>query len=140
MHRTSNPTQALEEKYLEKIMADFSKVAEKLQQSSKVIRTKGGYAFPMFVLSFAQLPIPLGSLLIHAGELQNHAYYYATYLDALVEAQLIAAEKAGDFQATYKDPDAYASLLVLDPDEGVAKVMYIPYPVVDKPSTYNTVY
>ncbi len=136
MHDSSNPTQLPEEKYLEKIMADFSKVAEKLQQSSQVIRTKGGYAFPMFVLSFAPVPIALGSLLIAAGELKNQAYYYATYLDVLVAAKLIAAEKVADFQATYKDPDAYASLLVLDPGEGVAKVMSIPY-LVNKQSTYN---
>lgn len=128
MHNPSNSTRLPEEKYLEKIMADFTKVAEKLQQSSQVIRTKGGYAFPMFVLAFAPVPIALGSLLITAGELKNQAYYYATYLDILVAAKLIAAEKVADFQATYKDPDAYASLLVLDPAEGVAKVMSIPYP------------
>ena len=131
MHTQPNTMRPLDEKYLAKIFSDFIKVADKLQKSSYVIRTKGGYHFPMFLLSFAPLPIDLGPLLINAGEMQNRAYYYATYLDVLVEAQLIAAEKVDDFQATYKNPDQYASLLVLDPEAGVAKVMSIPYPVAE---------
>jgi len=129
MQAQSNTFRPIEEKYVKKIAADFTKVGGKLQQSSHIIRTKGGYTFPMFILSFAKLPIGLGTLLIDAGEMQNKAYYYATYLEALVEAQLIAVDKVTDFQATYKDPDVYASLLVLDPEAGVAKVMFIPYPV-----------
>ncbi len=128
MHPQSNTPRPIKEKYLEKITSDFIKVADRLQKSSHIIRKKGGYNFPIFILSFAKLPMGLGTLLIDAEEMQNKAYYYATYLEALVEAQLIAADKVPDFQATYKDPDGYASLLVLDPEAGVAKVMFIPYP------------
>lgn len=117
----------LDGKYLGKISTDFIQVADKLRESSYIIRERGGYAFPIFILSFT--PIDLGILLINVEEMQNQGYYYATYLDALLQAQLIAPDKAADFQAAYKDPDEFCCLLVLDLTQGFAKFLYIPYPV-----------
>jgi hypothetical protein len=120
-------TTPLDGKYLGKISTDFVQVADKLRESSYIIRERGGYEFPVFILSF--IPIELGILLINVDELQNQGYYYATYLDALVQAQLISPDKATDFQAAYKDPDEFCCLLVIDPAQGFAKFLYIPYPV-----------
>jgi hypothetical protein len=117
----------LDGKYLGNISTDFIQVADKLRESSYIIRARGGYAFPVFILSFT--PIELGVLLIPKGEAQNQGYYYATYLDALIQAQFIAPDKAANFQAVYKDPDEFCCLLVLDSSHGFAKFLYIPYPV-----------
>lgn len=126
MHDLLNATE-LGGKYLGKISTDFIQVADKLQESAYIIQERGGYAFPMFILSFT--PIDWGILLINAGEMQNKGYYYATYLAALVEAQLISPDKADDFKATYKDSDEFCCLLVIDAEQGFAKFLYIPYPV-----------
>lgn len=117
----------LDPKYLGKISTDFIQVADKLRESSYIIRERGGYAFPVYILSFT--PINLGILLINVGDFQNQGYYYATYLDALVQAELIAPDKAADFQAAYKDPDEFCCLLVLDLAQGFTNFMYIPYPI-----------
>jgi len=117
----------LDGKYLGKISTDFIQVADKLRESSYIIRERGGYTFPIFILSFS--PIELGILLINVDEMQNQGYYYATYLDALVQAQLIAPDKVAGFQAAYKDPDEFCCLLVLDPAQDFVKFLYIPYPV-----------
>jgi hypothetical protein len=117
--------QALDGKYLGTITTDFIKVADKLKEASYLIRERGGYQYPIFPL--AQTPVELGPLLVDKNELGNQWHYYAAYLDALVECGLIHAEKVLDFKHSYKDPDEYCCLLVIDQD--FTSFVYIPYPV-----------
>lgn len=111
-------------KYLGTLSADFVKVAERLRGASYLIRKQGGYGYPIFPIS--KVPIALGALLIEKGETDNQWYYYAAYLDVLIQCGLVAEKKATAFQNTYKDPDAFCCLLVVDTD--FTNLVYIPYP------------
>jgi hypothetical protein len=117
----------LDGKYLGKISTDFVQVADHLRESSYIIRKRGGYECPIFILSFTA--IDLGILLVDVNEMQNEGYYYATYLEALVQTQLISPDKVDDFQATYKNPDEFCCLLVIDLTHGFTKFLYVPYPI-----------
>jgi hypothetical protein len=111
-------------KYLGALFADFVKIADKLIEASYVIRKQGGYSYPVFLVS--KVPLSVGSLLIEKGETGNRWHYYATYLDVLIQCGLVAEDKASAFQSTYKDPDEFCCLLVVD--TGSTNFVYIPYP------------
>ena len=119
----NDPT--LNGQYLGTISADFVQVAEKLQEASYLFRTKGNYTHPVFVVS--QTPLSVGALLIEKGALGNEWNYYAAYADLLVQYQLIAADKLDAFKDTYKQPDEFCCLLVVDAT--FVNFLYIPYPV-----------
>jgi hypothetical protein len=120
-------TDPLDGKYLGTISTDFIQVADKLKEAAYVIRERGNYAYPIFIIT--NNPINLGALLIDKSEMNNKWYYYAAYLEALIAAQVIEADKAADFKAVYKDPDEFCCLLVIDQIEGFHKFIYMPYPV-----------
>ncbi|OJW71271.1 MAG: hypothetical protein BGO68_01005 [Candidatus Amoebophilus sp. 36-38] len=126
MNHLSN-TEHLDGKYLGVITSDFIQVADKLKEVAYIIQERGNYEYPIFIV--ANSPINLGALLIDQGEMNNTWYYYAAYLEALIEAQVIDREKVADFKATYKDPDEFCCLLVIDQAKGFHKFIYIPYPV-----------
>ena len=115
---------ALDGKYLGTISADFVRVADKLKEASYLIRKQGEYAYPIFVVS--KVPLSIGALLIEREEAGNQWYYYAAYLDALVQCGLIAKDKAEAFQSAYKNPDTFCCLLVVDSD--FTNFVYVPYP------------
>lgn len=126
MNHLSN-TEHIDGKYLGVITSDFIQVADKLKEAAYIIQERGNYAYPIFIV--ANSPISLGALLIDQGEMNNMWYYYAAYLEALIEAQVIDHEKAADFKATYKDPEEFCCLLVIDSAKGFHHFMYIPYPI-----------
>lgn len=115
----------LDGKYLGTISTDFVKVADTLKEASYLIRKQGTYPYPIFVMS--QAPLSIGALLIEKDEAGNQWYYYAAYLEALVQYKLIAEDKAEDFQKAYKNPDEFCCLLVVD--ENFTNFVYMPYPV-----------
>jgi hypothetical protein len=114
----------LDGKYLGTLSADFVKVADRLKEASYLIRKKGGYESPIFLIS--KVPIAVGALLIEKGEADNHWHYYATYLEVLIQCGLIDEGRATTFQDTYKNPDEFCCLLVVD--TGFTNFVYIPYP------------
>lgn len=110
-------------KYLGTISQDFVKVADTLKESSYQIR-KAGFEFPIFPISKEALPI--GQVLIPAGPLNLEWNYYASFLNEFVQRELVAADKEEDFKKSYKDPDEFCCLFVVDKD--FASFVYIPFP------------
>ncbi len=113
----------LDGKYLGTITADFARVADTLKEASYQIR-KGGFEFPIFPICMDQQPI--GQLLLGKEELGLKWNYYASYLDEFVQRELVAKDKEEDFKKTYKDPDEFCSLFVIDRD--FTRFVFIPYP------------
>jgi hypothetical protein len=120
-------TDQLDGRYLGTISSDFVRVADRLREVAYIIRQRGYYAYPVFIVS--STPVHLGPLLIDKEEMQNEWYYYATYLEALVQARLIAPDKQADFKNVYKNPDEFCCLLVIDLPQEIHKFISIPYPV-----------
>lgn len=113
----------LDGKYLGTITADFARVADTLKEASYQIR-KGGFEYPIFPISADEQPI--GQLLLGKEELGLKWNYYASFLDEFVQRELVAKEKEEDFKKTYKDPDEFCSLFVIDRE--FTRFVFIPYP------------
>ena len=113
----------LDGKYLGTISQDFVKVADTLKEASYQIR-KAGFTYPIF--SISKDSIPIGQLLVGKGEMDLAWNYYASFLDEFVQRELVAKDKANDFMNTYKDPDEFCCLFVVDKE--FTRFVFIPYP------------
>ena len=110
-------------KYLGTISQDFVKVADTIRDASYQIR-KYGFEFPIFPI--CKEPQPVGQILIEQDALSTQWNYYASLLDEFVQRGLIAEEKQQEFIASYKDPDEYCCLFVVDKE--FTNFVFIPYP------------
>lgn len=110
-------------KYLGTISQDFVKVADSLKEASYQIR-KAGFEMPIFVI--CKREIGIGQLLIEKKALGLDWNYNASFLDEFIQRELIAEDRVEDFKTTYKDPDEFCCLFVIDQD--FAKFIYIPFP------------
>jgi hypothetical protein len=113
----------LDGKYLGTISQDFVKMADTLKDASYQIR-KAGFAYPIFPIS--KYVIPIGQLLIGNIESGLEWNYYASFLDEFIQRELVAKDKAEAFTNTYKDPDEYCCLFVVDQE--FTSFVFIPYP------------
>ncbi len=110
-------------KYLGTISEDFVKVSDTLKEASYRIRT-GGFSFPVFPIS--KEPIPIGQLLIEHSVGSLTWNYYVSFLDEFVQRGLVDKEKEETFRQTYKDPDEFCCLFVVDKE--FTNFVFIPYP------------
>ena len=110
-------------KYLGTISEDFVKVADTLKEASYQIR-KAGFDFPIFPIS--REAIPIGQLLIPKEKHILEWNYYASFLDEFAQRELVGTERIEDFRKTYKDPDEFCCLFVVDKE--FTNFVYIPYP------------
>lgn len=111
-------------KYLGTITQDFIKVSDTLKEASYQLRKRGFSDFPIFPI--AKTDIPIGNLLIGRTELATDWEYRITYLDEFVQRKIIAEEKVEDFKQSFKDPDEFCCLFVVDKD--FTSFLFIPYP------------
>lgn len=109
-------------KYLGTISEDFVKVADTLKEASYRIR-KGGFELPIFPI--ARERISIGQLLIDQGGTLTWNYY-ASFLDEFAQRGIIDKEKEVAFRESYKDPDEFCCLFVVDKE--FTKFVFIPYP------------
>jgi hypothetical protein len=110
-------------KYLGTISADFIKVADTLREASYQIR-KGGFDYPIFPI--CKEPQPVGNILLEKDLLGNSWHYYASFLDEFVQRELIDPSMQKAFTDSYKDPDEFCCLFVVDPE--FTNFLYIPFP------------
>ena len=111
-------------KYLGTISQDFIKVSDNIREASYQIRKRGFSDFPIFPISKEEIPI--GNILFKKEDFHTDWNYYITYLDEFVQRKLISTQHLDIFKSTYKDPDEYCCLFVIDGD--FTNFVYIPYP------------
>lgn len=111
-------------KYLGTISSDFVKISDTLKEASYQVRTRGFSDFPIFPISKKEIEI--GRLLFKKEEVHTNWNYYITYLDEFVQRKLILEDKVDNFKATYKDPDEFCCLFVVDKE--FTNFLFIPYP------------
>jgi hypothetical protein len=111
-------------KYLGTISEDFVKVSDTLKDASYRIQ-KGGFSYPVFPI--AKESISIGQLLIPRNSGALTWNYYASFLDEFVQRGIIDKEKEESFKETYKDPDEFCCLFVVDKE--FTNFVFIPYPV-----------
>jgi hypothetical protein len=118
----NDPT--LDGKYLGSISSDFVKVADLIKEASYQIRVNGFSEFPVFPVSKTHQPI--GQLLYGMNELGLKWDYYASFLDEFIQRKIIDTDKVEDFKKSYKNPDEFCCLFVIDQD--FTNFVFIPYP------------
>ncbi|WP_158856846.1 hypothetical protein [Lunatibacter salilacus] len=111
-------------KYLGTITADFIKVCDTLKEAAYQVKSRKFSDYPIFPIS--KVPQPIGQLLLDRKNVQTDWNYYITYLDEFVQRKLIEEEAVERFQQTYKDPDEFCCLFVVD--ETFTNFLFIPYP------------
>jgi hypothetical protein len=110
-------------KYLGTISADFIKVSDTLKEASYQIR-KAGFDYPIFAIS--KEVIPIGQLLVDKLSLDLDWNYFASFLNEFQQRELVAEDRTEDFKNTYKDPDEFCCLFVVD--KAFTNFVFIPYP------------
>lgn len=111
-------------KYLGTVSQDFVKISDHIKEASYQIRARGFSDFPIFIISKTEIPI--GQLLFSKNEIDTIWNYYVTYIDEFVQRKIIEEQKIELFKESYKDPDEYCCLFVIDGD--FTNFVFIPYP------------
>lgn len=115
----------LDGKYLGTISEDFVKIAGLLKESFYQVRVRKISDYPIAVL--CRTAQPIGSLLVAAGQADLKWNYYLSYLTEFVQRGIIEeGEGEESFRQTYKNPEEYCCLFVVD--EAFTNFVYIPYP------------
>ncbi|MCB2408955.1 hypothetical protein [Hymenobacter lucidus] len=111
-------------KYLGTITKDFAAVSDTIMEASSQVRKMDISKYPIFV--FARQEVPIGSLLVNADDAGLEWHVFASFLELFVQQGIIGAEGIEAFQQTYKDPNEYCCLFVLD--EEFTNFVFVPYP------------
>jgi DNA polymerase III delta prime subunit len=114
-------------KYLGTITTDFAVVSDTLKEASYELRSRKISGYPIFPISRMELPI--GKLLLAKEEIATQWDFNFSFLDEFVQRGIIEEDKVEDFKATYKDPDEYCCLFVVDLE--FTNFVFIPYPDED---------
>jgi hypothetical protein len=112
-------------KYLGTVSQDFVKVADQIKEASYQIRSRGFSDYPIFIMSKEE--ISLGQLLYRKEDVGTQWNYFVTYLDEFVQRKIVEKSKEEDFKNSYKDPDEFCCLFVVDRE--FTNFVFIPYPV-----------
>jgi hypothetical protein len=111
-------------KYLGTISADFVKVADILKEASYQVRSRKISDYPIFPICKTHQSV--GQWLVRKEKMDLAWNYYISFLDEFLQRELILKEKESDFTASYKDPDEFCCLFVVD--EEFTRFVFIPYP------------
>ncbi len=120
----NSPELQVKAKYLGQISTYLAKLSPLLKEAAYQIKARKISDYPIFALSKEQIKI--GSLLVKGKEKGLDWDCYFTYMEELVERKIIAPYREEVFLRTYKDPQEYACLLMVEPD--FTKFIYLPYP------------
>ena len=111
-------------KYLGTITKDFAKVSDILSEGSYMMRSRKISDFPIFPVSKSYLPV--GEMIISGPDAGLDRSFYVSYLDEFIQAKIIPEENIDLFKASYKDPDDFCCLFVVD--DQFTGFLYVPYP------------
>lgn len=111
-------------KYLGTITEDFVKVSDTLKEASYQLRKRGISDHPIFPICKTEQPI--GQLLLDNKQAGGNWHIYFSYLDEFKQRSLVEEDKEEGFLSTFKDPDEFCCLFVVDAQ--FTNFVYIPYP------------
>lgn len=115
----------LDGKYLGTITSDFIKVSDTLKEAAYQLKVRKISEYPIFPIS--KNPMKIGQLLLGQKEAELKWNVNFSFLENLISMEIIHEDKVDEFLKTYKDPEEFACLLVID--KAFMNFLYIPYPV-----------
>ena len=114
----------LDGKFLGTVSKDFVVVCDTLKEASYQVRVRKLSDYPIFPICKASLPF--GKLLLGKQEVATSWNYYISTADEFLQLGFIDADKLESFQGTYKDPEEFCCLFVVDKE--FTNFLFIPYP------------
>ena len=114
----------LDGKYLGTITIDFVKIADVLKEAAYQLKARKISDFPIFPVTKGDSPV--GELLIGAKEKDLQWNFFFSFLEDLLQKEVISTDRKEYFLQSFKDPGEYCCLFVID--EGFQNFIYIPYP------------
>ena len=114
----------LDGKYLGTISADFLKVADTLKEAAYQLKARNISDYAIFPIS--KVDLPFGQKLIGQEELGTEWNYYFSFMEEFVQLEFIDEEAIEMFHSSYKNPDEFCCLFVVDKE--FTNFLYIPYP------------
>jgi len=111
-------------KFLGTISSDFILVCDTLKEGAYQIKARGISDYPIFPMCKANLPF--GQLLLGKNEVATQWNYYVSTSDEFQQLGFIDSEKFDSFKETYKDPEEFCCLFVVDKE--FTNFLFIPYP------------
>jgi hypothetical protein len=111
-------------KFLGTISSDFIHVCDTLKEGAYQIKARGISDYPIFPMCKATLPF--GQLLLGKNEVATQWNYYVSTSDEFQQLGFIDPEKLEAFKETYKDPEEFCCLFVVDKE--FTNFLFIPYP------------
>ncbi len=116
----------LDGKYLGEITKDFVKISNTLKEAAYLLRARKIAEYPIFPISRGKIEV--GQLLIakNETEIELDWNFYFSFLDEFLQRKLVGEENVEEFKASYKDPDEFCCLFVVD--QAFVNFVYVPYP------------
>ena len=120
----TNNDPELDGKFLGSVSKDFVIVCDTIKEAAYQLKVRGLSDYPIFPICKAELPI--GQLLLGKHEVATSWNYYISTADEFQQLGIIDADKLDVFQSTYKDPEEFCCLFVVDKE--FTNFLFIPYP------------
>lgn len=111
-------------KFLGTVSSDFIKVCDTLKEAAYQLKVRGISEYPIFPICKATLPF--GQLLLGKTEVETQWNYYFSTADEFQQLGFIDKDKFDAFESTYKDPEEFCCLFVVDKE--FTNFLFIPYP------------
>lgn len=111
-------------KYLGTITKDFVKVSTQLKEASYQLIKRKISQYPIFPVCKDQLKF--GQILFSKNEFEIDWNVHFSMLEEFLQLGLVDEEKAEVFMNTYKDPEEFCCLFVVDVE--FMKFIFLPYP------------
>ena len=112
-------------KYLGTISKDFVVVSNTLKEAAYQLKVRKISEYPIFPISKVDLPI--GQLLVGKDDVATFWNYNFSFIDEFVQRGIVAEDKIEECKNTFKDPDEFCCLFVVDAE--FTNFVYIPYPI-----------
>lgn len=111
-------------KFLGTISSDFVQVCDTLKEGAYQIKARGISDYPIF--SICKADLPFSQLLLGKKEVGTIWNYYISTAEEFKQLGFIDTEKFDVFAESYKDPEEFCCLFVVDKE--FTNFLYIPYP------------
>jgi len=111
-------------RFLGSISSDFVKICDFIKEASYQMRSRKISDYPIFPMSRSEVPV--GQLIISPISHQTEWYYNISLIEEFLSRGLVEVEKFELFKQTFKDPDEFCCLFVVDTE--TTGFIYIPYP------------
>lgn len=111
-------------KYLGTITQDFVLVCNTIKEASYQLRKRGITEYPIFPICKEQMQ--LGKMIIEKKEADISWNINMSMAEEFLERQLISPDKVEEFQQSYKNPEEFCCLFVVEPN--FMNFVFVPYP------------